>query len=132
MSFLCVWSQSPDSADLQVSTAMHSRWRLQGRALVCISTLGGRGCPVFMYWLAVTSSIFKASNQASCFSGHKDLLFSFGFCFVLFFEMGVSVWSSVYTWLFRNSLCRPGWPQTQSSSFLCLPRCAGIKGVRHH
>jgi hypothetical protein len=30
-----------------------------------------------------------------------------------------------------NSLCRPGWPQTQKSSCLCLPS-AGIKGVRHH
>jgi hypothetical protein len=30
-----------------------------------------------------------------------------------------------------NSLCRPGWPQTQKSACLCLPS-AGIKGVHHH
>jgi hypothetical protein len=30
-----------------------------------------------------------------------------------------------------NSLCRPGWPPTQKSAYLCLPS-AGIKGVRHH
>jgi hypothetical protein len=37
----------------------------------------------------------------------------------------------VQSWLSRNSLCRPGWPQTQKSTCLCLPG-AGIKGVRHH
>jgi hypothetical protein len=30
-----------------------------------------------------------------------------------------------------NSLCRPGWPQTQKPSCLCLPS-AGIKGVHQH
>jgi hypothetical protein len=30
-----------------------------------------------------------------------------------------------------NSLCRPGWPQTQRSACLCLPS-AGIKGLCHH
>jgi hypothetical protein len=35
---------------------------------------------------------------------------------------------SVYPWLSWNSLCRPGWPQTQK---FCLPS-AGIKGTRHH
>jgi hypothetical protein len=30
-----------------------------------------------------------------------------------------------------NSLCRPGWPRTQKSAWLCLPN-AGIKGVCHH
>jgi hypothetical protein len=30
-----------------------------------------------------------------------------------------------------NSLCRPGWPQTQKSACLCLPS-AGNKGVHHH
>jgi hypothetical protein len=36
---------------------------------------------------------------------------------------------SVYPWLSWNSLCRPGWSQTQKSTCLCLPS-AGIKG--HH
>jgi hypothetical protein len=30
-----------------------------------------------------------------------------------------------------STLCRPGWPQTQKSTCLCLPS-AGIKGMRHH
>ena len=36
-------------------------------------------------------------------------------------------------WFFRDwvSLCTPGWPQTQMSACLCLPR-AGMKGVGHH
>jgi hypothetical protein len=38
---------------------------------------------------------------------------------------------SVQSWLSWNSLCRPGWPQTQKSACLCLPS-AGIKGVCHH
>jgi hypothetical protein len=36
--------------------------------------------------------------------------------------------SLLFLW---NSLCRPGWPQTQRSGCLCLPS-AGIKGMRHH
>jgi hypothetical protein len=38
---------------------------------------------------------------------------------------------SVYPWLSWNSLCRPGWPQTQKSACLCLPS-TGIKGMCHH
>jgi hypothetical protein len=30
-----------------------------------------------------------------------------------------------------NTLCRPGWPPTQRSAYLCLPR-AGIKSMCHH
>jgi hypothetical protein len=30
-----------------------------------------------------------------------------------------------------NSLCRPGWPGTQKSTYLCL-LSAGIKGVHHY
>ena len=71
-----------------------------------------------------------------------EVLFCFVlFCFVLFvfglFVFGL-VWFgfsrqvfSVQPWLSWNSLCRPGWPQTQKSACLCLPR-AGIKGVPHH
>jgi hypothetical protein len=36
-----------------------------------------------------------------------------------------------FSWLSWNSLCRPGWPQTQKSTCLCFPS-AGIKGVSHH
>jgi hypothetical protein len=38
---------------------------------------------------------------------------------------------SVYLWLSWNLLCRPGWPRTQKSTCLCLPR-AGTKGMRRH
>jgi hypothetical protein len=38
---------------------------------------------------------------------------------------------SVKPWLSWNSLCRPGWPQTQKSACLCLTS-AGIKGVCHY
>jgi hypothetical protein len=42
---------------------------------------------------------------------------------------------SVSPWLSWNSLCRPGWPQTQKPTCLCLCLCllsAGIKGLRHN
>jgi hypothetical protein len=42
-----------------------------------------------------------------------------------FSRQGFSVWP----WLSWNSLCRPGWPQTQKSTCLCLPS-AGIKGCQ--
>jgi len=35
------------------------------------------------------------------------------------------------TWLSWNSLCRPGWPQTQRSACLCLLN-AEIKGMCYH
>jgi hypothetical protein len=47
--------------------------------------------------------------------------------FFFFPRQGFSVQSGL-SW---NSLCRPGWPQTQKFACLCLPS-AGIKGVRHH
>jgi hypothetical protein len=55
------------------------------------------------------------------------LFFCFGFGFFGFLRQDFSV----YPWLSWNSLCRPGWPRTQKSSFLCLPS-AGIKGMHHH
>jgi len=48
------------------------------------------------------------------------------FCF--FFETG---FFCVALAVLGNSLCRPGWPQTQKFACLCLPS-AGIKGMRHH
>jgi hypothetical protein len=57
------------------------------------------------------------------------------FIYLLFIYLFVVVFSrqgfSVQSWLSWNSLCRPGWPQTQKSACLCLPS-ARIKGVRHH
>jgi fatty acid desaturase len=50
-------------------------------------------------------------------------------CFVLFCFSRQGF--SVQPWLSWNSLCRPGWPQTQKSACFCLP-IAGIKGMCHH
>jgi hypothetical protein len=45
----------------------------------------------------------------------------------LFFQNRVSLCSPGYP----RTHSRPGWPQTQKSTCLCLPS-AGIKGVCHH
>jgi hypothetical protein len=37
----------------------------------------------------------------------------------------------VYPWLSWNSLCRSGWPRTQSSACISLPS-SGIKSMYHH
>jgi hypothetical protein len=52
------------------------------------------------------------------------------FCFVLFCFVLLRQGFSVYSWLSWNSLCKPGWPQTRRSAWLCL-LSAGIKGVLH-
>jgi hypothetical protein len=54
----------------------------------------------------------------------------FLFCLVWFFGFSRQSFS-VSPWLSWNSLCGPGWPQTQKSPCLCLPS-AGIKGVHHY
>ena len=56
-------------------------------------------------------------------------LFVFWFVLVLVFWDRVSLCRSL--WLYWNSLCRPGWPQTQKSAYPCL-LSAGIKSVYHH
>ena len=55
------------------------------------------------------------------------LLLDFLFCCFCFSRQGFSVCPRL-SW---NSLCRPGWPQTQRSACLCLLN-TGIKGVHHH
>ena len=52
------------------------------------------------------------------------------FVLFCFFQDRVSLYSPG-CWLSWSSLCRPGWPQTQKSSCLCL-QSAWIKGLRHH
>lgn len=72
-----------------------------------------------------------------CFLGHPPLwahtftckhthnfLFLLLFCFV--FQKMPSL-----SWLAWNSLCRPGWPWSQSSACFCLLG-AGAKGFHHH
>ena len=57
------------------------------------------------------------------------------FCFVCLFVCLFVCFSrqgfSVQPWMSWNSLCRPGWLQTQKSTCLCLPS-AVFKGMRHH
>lgn len=48
---------------------------------------------------------------------NSDLLFFFFFLFC-FLKLGFTM----HLWLFRNSLCKPGWPQTQCSAGLCFQR----------
>ena len=62
-----------------------------------------------------------------CWSRHSVHIFFLLLLFLVFPRQGFSV----QPWLSWNSLCRPGWPQTQKSACLCLPS-AGIKGVCHH
>lgn len=54
---------------------------------------------------------------------------------VFFFPMGNSYTYIICYCLFvfwdRVSLCRPGWPRTQTFACLCLPS-ASIKGMYHH
>jgi hypothetical protein len=55
-------------------------------------------------------------------AGHSFLFVCFFFLFFFFFETGFLC----IPWLSWNLLCRPGWPQTQKSTCLCL-LSAGIK-----
>ena len=45
--------------------------------------------------------------------------------------MYVYIYIHIHTHTYGCPLCRPGWPHTQKSACLCLPR-AGIKGMCHH
>jgi hypothetical protein len=67
-----------------------------------------------------------------CLFALRGCVFVFVFvfvCFLFFFRDRVSLCSSGCPG--TNSLCRPGWPQTQKSAYLCL-QSARIKGVNHH
>jgi len=64
-------------------------------------------------------------NHKDCWNVHLE---DSGFyLFLLLFPYSFSV----LPWLTWNLLCRPGWPWTQRSYCLCLPR-AGIKGKCYH
>ena len=63
------------------------------------------------------SPVISSQEKEICL----PFFFSFSFFFSdLFFSRRVF---SVQLWLSWNSLCRPGWPQTQKSTCLCLPEC---------
>jgi hypothetical protein len=64
------------------------------------------------------------------YAGHQRYIVRpclFSFCFVFF--KTVSLYSPGCPG--THSVDQSGWPQTQKSACLCLPR-AGIKGMRHH
>jgi hypothetical protein len=67
---------------------------------------------------------YESSQPSPSVMGSNALFFFF---FFWFFETGFLCMA----WLSWNSLCRPGWLQTQKSACLCLPN-SGIKGVRYH
>jgi hypothetical protein len=59
-----------------------------------------------------------------------NFFFFFFFFFLVFQDKTGFVCVALLSW---NLLCRPGWPRTQKSTYLCLCLMnAGIKGVRHH
>jgi hypothetical protein len=71
----------------------------------------------------------SSAGRGDFSSPYPELTGPYFFClFVLFCILRQGF--SVSPWLSWNSLCRPGWPQTQKSSCFCLPR-AGIKSVHH-
>ena len=77
--------------------------------------------PLYWFW-EIECRLSDNVACSLCF-----VLFCFCCCCYLFLRQGFSV----QPWLSWNSLCRPGWPQTQRSTCLCLSR-AGIKDVCHH
>jgi hypothetical protein len=115
----------------EVHRSLHPRRASSGKGQGQLITLNDpRACsPDCGRWLgAVVGSGFTPAPTAMAFL----FLFFLGFLFVcLFFGFFLRQGFSVSPWLSWNSLCRPGWPQTQKSACLCLPS-AGIKGMRHH
>jgi hypothetical protein len=76
----------------------------------------------------LTPSHRHTCRQNTSVREFKNILILFIYLFIFgFSRQGFSV----SPWLSWNSLCRPGWPQTQKSTCLCLPS-AWIEGVRHH
>jgi hypothetical protein len=77
-------------------------------------------------------AVLSAGKPLSqCWNRDQSLLAFIFYLLIYLFFLGFSRQGfSVQPWLSRNSLCRPGWPRTQKSACLCLPR-AGIKGVCH-
>ena len=66
-----------------------------------------------------------ASNPTFTYSPAQTFFFFFSFSIYLFIYLFIYLvfWRqnfSVYLWRAQNNLCRPGWPQTQISSSLCL------------
>ena len=88
-------------------------------------------CAVVLVACAVSlmASAIALVAHAVAFVASSMVLFFFFFLFLSFFFFKTGFLCVALAVL--NSLCRPGWPQTQKSTCLCLPS-AGVKGVRHH
>jgi len=80
--------------------------------------------------LSTMMSYFEPKQTLSSLSCSCQGFFVCLFCFVFVFVF-LRQGFSAEPWLSWNSLCRPGWPRTQKSAYLCLPSTE-IKGVRHH
>ena len=98
--------------------------------------LGNAGC---LFSLSIVHPYHSPTDQRLSYFGLSwlpmELLVStsfYGFWVVFFFLfIFLRKGLSLNTWLYCNTHCSPGWPQTQKSACLCLPG-AGIKGVCHH
>jgi hypothetical protein len=105
-------------------------WCQKARGLVVVGR-EDQGPSIYCQCLVAeysTGELFLPTRGKPVSGTSYHSFFCFCFCFVLFFfETGFLCLALAIL----NSLCRPGWPQTQKSACLCLPD-AGIKGVRHH
>jgi hypothetical protein len=126
---------SPEFLILDILSGV--RWKLRV-VLICISLMTKYVEHFFKSFSATRCSSVENTLFSSVFFFLKGLFllesnflfvcllacFLFLFFVCLFIETGfLSVALAVL-----DSLCRPGWPQTQKSTYLCLPS-AEIKGV---
>jgi hypothetical protein len=81
----------------------------------------------FFFFFESLAFTYNLLNRLECPVSLTDILDYFPVSGI----PGTSEVFSVSPWLSWNSLCRPGWPQTQKSACLCLPS-PGIKGLHHH
>jgi hypothetical protein len=76
----------------------------------------------------------QITNLSICLSVYLSIYLSIYLSFFLsisFVFFKTDFLCAIESWLSRNLLCRPAWPQTHKrSACLCLPS-AGIKGVSH-
>ena len=107
------------------NTHTHARMRARGRGCILCKFPWSALIPVNQNNLSIVplQSLRFCWNLMSRKSSNYFVLL---FCFVLFLDRVSRVALAVW-----NSLCRPGWPQIQKSTYLCLPS-AGIEDMHHH
>ena len=82
-------------------------------------------------WRAAPSFMVITWRFKSCLTSTRTPTSSIIFHLFVWFWFSLRQSLSVYLWLSWNSLCNPGWSQTQRSACLYL-LSAGIKGVHHY